>query len=105
MGAQQILKRWVELLVLMLDGVRAGAGEQHAARALWLLPRKDTQNTARADVPARIRTAPKEVWRYGGDTNSYAYLAPVKVKGKEGYFAQVRSGVRVVLPDGTLLWN
>jgi hypothetical protein len=52
-----------------------------------------------------MRHAPKEVWSYGGDTGSYAYLAPVTVRGKEGYFAQVRSGVRLVLPDGKQLWN
>ena len=92
---------FVCLILLLL--MRAQA--QSAPRGLWLLPRKDTQNTARADVPGRMKTAPKEVWRYGGDTHSYAYLSPVRVRGKEAYFAQVRSGVRLVRPDGTLAWN
>jgi hypothetical protein len=100
---QQKIKIAKLMLLLML--LASAAGAQKAPHGLWLLPRKDTQNTARADVPGRMQTAPKEIWRYGGDTNSYAYLSPVKVNGKEGYFAQVRSGVRFILPDGKLLWN
>jgi hypothetical protein len=79
--------------------------EQGTPKGLWLLPRKDAQNTARADVPGSMRSAPKEVWRYGGDAGSYAFLAPVKVGGREVYFAQVRSGLRLVRPDGALVWN
>jgi outer membrane protein assembly factor BamB len=78
---------------------------QETPKGLWLLPRKDPQNTARADVPGRMRSAPKEVWRYGGDAGSYAFLAPVRVGGREVYFAQVRSGLRLVRPDGTVIWS
>ena len=41
-----------------------------------------------------MKTAPKEVWRFGGDPGAYAFLAPVKVKGREVYLAQMRSGLR-----------
>lgn len=83
----------------------ASTAVQDCPRGLWLLPRKDPQNTARADLPGRMTRAPKEVWSFGGDIGSYAYLAPVTVQGREGYFAQVRSGVRLVLLDGKLLWK
>jgi outer membrane protein assembly factor BamB len=78
---------------------------QDAPKGLWLLARKDTQNTARADVPGNMRSAPKEVWRYGGDAGSYSFLTPVKAAGRDAYFAQIRSGLQVVRPDGSLLWN
>src|SRR5687767_8302944 len=88
-GEMHYLQRKIKMtgfVSLLMLFVLVGAGAQKMPRGLWLLPRKDTQNTARADVPGRMKTAPKEVWRYGSDTNSYAYLAPVKVQGKEGYF-------------------
>src|SRR5579862_5303292 len=81
------------------------ATAQSPPKGLWLLPRKDTQNTAHADVPGNMKTAPKEVWRFGGDPGSYAYLAPVKVKGRDLYLAQVRSGLRLIAPDGTVVWS
>src|SRR5579862_1151689 len=82
-----------------------GASAQGAPAGLWLLPRKDSQNTAHADVPGRMRSAPKEVWRFGGDVGSYAFLAPVKVGGRDAYVAQVRSGLRLVRPSGAIVWS
>jgi len=78
---------------------------QTAPKGLWLLPRKDSQNTARADIPGNMRSAPREVWRYGGDPGTFAYLAPVKIRGRDLYFGQVRSGLRLVGPDGRVVWN
>ncbi len=97
--------RSVAPILALLPLLALSSGAQETPRGLWLLPRKDPQNTARADVPGRMKRAPKEVWSFGGDTGSYAYLSPVNVQGREGYFAQARSGVRLVLPDGKLLWN
>lgn len=82
-----------------------GQQAEKERRGLWLLPRKDPENSARADVPGRMKTAPGEVWRYGGDRSSWAYLAPVRVDGKDAYLAQVRSGLRLIRPDGTIVWD
>src|SRR5437870_2307246 len=89
---------------LLLVGF-ASAQVPQSPKGLWLLPRKDACNTARADVPGDMKTAPKEVWRYGGGVDSYVFLAPVRVSGEEVYFAQVRSGVQLVRPDGATVWN
>ena len=78
---------------------------QGPPKGLWLLPRKDAENTARADVPGSMKSAPKEVWRYGGDPGAYSFLAPVKVRGRDLYFSQVRSGLRLVSPSGAVVWN
>ncbi len=43
-----------------------------AADGLWLLARKDPQNTARADVPGEMTVAPREVWKFGGDALTYS---------------------------------
>jgi len=97
----------VVLLSLFAAPLEARRQVPNAAppRGLWLLPRKDPQNTARADVPGNMKTAPKEVWRYGGDQNSFAYITPVRVKRQEAYLTQVRSGLRLVRPDGTFVWE
>src|SRR5947209_3202586 len=62
---------------------------QAAPNGLWLTARKDPRNTARCDVPAHMKLAPKEVWRYGGAPDTYAFVAPVRVKGRDLYFTQV----------------
>lgn len=74
-------------------------------RGLWLLGRKDSCNTARADVAGDMKRAPREVWSYGFAPDTYSYLKPVSVGGKPAYFAQVRSGLRLVRPDGTKIWQ
>jgi outer membrane protein assembly factor BamB len=75
------------------------------ARGLWLLGRKDSCNTARADVAGDMKRAPREVWSYGFAPDDYAYLKPVGVGGKPAYFAQVRAGLRLVRPNGTKIWQ
>lgn len=72
---------------------------------LWLLPRKDACNTARADVAGDMRTAPREVWSYGCAPDNYSYLRPVRVGGREAYLGQIRAGLRLMRPDGTVIWN
>jgi len=76
-----------------------------SAGGLWLLGRKDSRNTARADLPGNMKRAPREVWSYGFAPDTYSYLRPVSVGGKPAYFAQVRSGLRLVRPDGTKIWQ
>ena len=92
-------------IVMALLCLTSCAPAQSPPKGLWLLPRKISENTARADVPGNMKTAPKEVWRFGGDPGSYVYLAPVKVKGRDLYLAQVRSGLRLIAPDGTIVWS
>lgn len=75
------------------------------ARGLWLLGRKDSCNTARADVAGDMKRAPHEVWSYGYAPDTYTFLKPVHIDGKQAYFAQVRNGLRLVRPDGTKIWQ
>src|SRR5579884_797270 len=89
----------------VLFALAAQAFGQSPPRGLWLLPRKDAQNTARADVPGKMKTAPKEVWAYGGVADSYAFASPVQVGGKAAFFVQVRSGLKLVRADGVKVWN
>lgn len=72
---------------------------------LWLLPRKDCCNTARADVAGDMKTAPREVWSYGASSTYYAFLKPVRIGKNPMYFAQVRSGLRLVRPNGSVVWK
>jgi hypothetical protein len=52
-----------------------------------------------------MKKPPREIWRVGGGVVSYAYIVPVRVRGKEAYFAQVNSGVRLIRQDASLIWN
>ena len=79
--------------------------DAHPRAGLWLLSRKDPQNTARADVAGKMNDAPVEVWAYGGDTTSFAYAVPITFGGKPGYLLQPHSGLRAVRPDGAVLWE
>ncbi len=72
---------------------------------LWLMPRKDACNTARADIAGTMKTAPKEVWSYGTPPTAYSYLKPITIQGKQVFLAQVRHGVRLIRPDGSTIWN
>lgn len=74
-------------------------------RGLWLLPRKDCGNTARADLPGDMKSAPREVWSYGAASNTFSFLKPVRIGKQTAYFAQVRSGLRLVRPDGSIVWK
>ncbi len=85
--------------------VEAAARPGGARRGLWLLPRKDACNTARADIAARMKTAPTQVWSYGAVPESYAYVERVLVGGQEAWFQQVRNGVRLVRSDGSIAWD
>lgn len=76
-----------------------------APRGLWLMPRKDRCNTARADISGDMRTTPHVVWSYGSPSTSYAYLRPVRVGKQPTFFAQVRSGLRLIRPDGSVVWK
>src|SRR5438094_669704 len=81
------------------------ANAQNVPRGLWLLRRHDPQNTARAEIPGAMKTAPTEVWRYGGDSNILTALFPVILNGGDAYLAQIHSGLRLLRHDGTTLWN
>lgn len=76
-----------------------------STRGLWLLPRKDPQNTARADVAGKMTEAPVEVWAYGGDTTNLSYAVPITLAGAPAYLGQSHSGLRVVRPDGKVVWE
>lgn len=76
-----------------------------APPGLWLLARKDAGNTARGDVPGEMRAAPRVVWSYGYDPEPFAWARRVEVGGKPAYLVQVRAGLRLVRPDGTVAWS
>ncbi len=90
------------LICLILSRACASAG---SGRGLWLLPRKDCGNTARCDVPGKMRTAPVELWSYGSAPDVYSSLRPVSVGGQRAFLAHVRTGVRLIRPDGGIIWN
>ncbi len=72
---------------------------------LWPLSRHDAQNTAKADVAGRFARAPKEVWRYGGLPPGSSYMQPVVLPVGKAFLRQVGSGLEVVKPDGSLIWE
>ena len=93
------------LLLTLAGGGSAAAGAEPAARGLWLLPRKDAANSAHADLPGNMRSAPKEVWRLGGDPKGYDFAAAVTVRGQEACLVQLRTALRLQQPDGGTIWS
>ncbi len=90
------------LTVLLFATAAQAAG---STRGLWLLGRKDSCNTARADIAGDMKHTPREVWSYGFAPDTYSFLKPVRVGGKPAYFAQIRNGLRLVRPNGTKIWE
>jgi len=71
---------------------------------MWLTPRKDSLNQARADVPGRMMQAPAEVWRMptGGDVR---FAAPVTVAGQDAVLIQVGTTLQLARPTGETIWQ
>lgn len=67
---------------------------------LWLLPRKDAANTARADVPGRMRAAPVELWSIGPSRRPTHNVWPV---GRD-LLVQSGSSLERVKADGRRVW-
>lgn len=80
-------------------------GAEPAPRGLWLLPRKDAGNTARADLPGRMSTTPREVWSVGGGRDDFIVCKRVEVGGATRYFGQVRSAIRLTDARGRTVWQ
>lgn len=95
---------WIVILALVGGGVAASSSESEP-RGLWLLPRKDAANTARADLPGNMRAAPKEVWCFGGNPKGCEFAAAVMVRGKDACLVQSRTGLRLQKPDGGTIWS
>ena len=71
---------------------------------LWLTPRKDPRNQARADVSGRMREAPREVWHMPtGGTVSYAH--EVDVSGDPAILIQAGSNLELVRSPGGPVWR
>lgn len=89
------------LLLLACGTVRMAA---ERPRGLWLLPRMDSSNQARADVPGRMTGAPAEIWRRptGADVR---YAATVSVEGGEAFVVHAGRTLALVRPDGKNLWR
>lgn len=86
-------------------GSSFGDGKTPLERGLWLGPRKDTGNTARADVPGDMRRAPAEVWSYGGAAGAYDFVGEVMAAGAPAYLVQRARGLALLRPDGTIAWD
>ena len=71
----------------------------------WLLPRKDAGNSARADLPGKMPSAPLIWWSYGGGGDRFAWSQTVDLNGKPHAFGLVRTGVRLVRRDGSIVWK
>ena len=99
-----VIRLWAVLLALATGGPAAARGEE-PTRGLWLLPRKDAANSARADLPGNMRSAPKEVWRYGGEPKDIGFAAAVTVRGKPACLIQSHSALRLQRPHGSTIWS
>jgi len=95
----------VLLALILASSVITDAAAQQTPRGVWLLPRKGPQNTARADLPATMLTAPHEVWRFGGNPNNFSALFPLTLDGADLYLVHVYGALWLLRPDGALLWN
>lgn len=94
------------LAALALTALLANAlPADRPARGLWLLPRKDSCNTAGCDLPGDMKTAPREVWSYGNAPDTYSFIRPVRTGKKQAFFAQVRGGLRLVRANGGVIWK
>ncbi len=93
------------LAVALASGIASARGAAREPAGLWLLPRKDLGNTAHADVPGAFRSAPTEVWSYGSERQGYSFARPVTVGGRPAFLLQVGNGLRVVRPDGMVVWQ
>lgn len=73
-------------------------------RGLWLMPRKDSQNQARADLPGKMKGAPKEVWRFatGGEVR---FCRIVRVNGQDAVLAQVGATLQLIRGNGKVVWR
>jgi YVTN family beta-propeller protein len=73
-------------------------------RGLWLTPRKDALNQARADVRGKTKGAPKEIWRMptGGEVR---FSRIVRVGKRECVLAQVGATLQLLQDNGQIVWR
>jgi hypothetical protein len=95
----------VPTVVVLLAATSLGVHAADTPVGLWLLPRHDAQNTARADVPADFTEPPAQTWSFGANRQAYDYLRPITIGGTTSYFAQIRSTLEAVRADGSLIWS
>jgi len=74
------------------------------ASGMWLTPRKDPRNQARADIAGRMTVTPQEVWRYptGG---AVVFAREVTVQNSEAVLIQVSSNLEVRRWSGETVWR
>lgn len=89
------------LLLLVVVGISRG-GEP--PRGLWLTSRHDPANRARADVPGRMLTAPREVWRMATGGAVY-YAREVQVGDGPAVLVQAGSNLLLQRWTGEVLWR
>ncbi len=92
------------VLIFLVIGLPARSGPGPERRGLWLQPRMDATNCARADVPGRMSSAPVEVWRAstGADVQ---FAARVTADGREAVLVQAGRTLALLRPDGTAVWR
>jgi len=98
--ARYVMIGLMALMATWSVGVCVGA----TPRGLWLTPRKDSRNQARADVAGRMTTAPVEVWHMsiGGSIGSARW---VSVEGRDMLLLRVGENLELRHPNGKVVWR
>jgi len=87
------------------SGHSSGAPEKvQAAKGLWMAPRKDSTNQARADLPGRMHAAPQEVWKIatGG---AVTFARNVTIHGRDAALILAGSVLQATSWTGETIWQ
>jgi len=98
-------KRLISGVILLLILIACPGVAGADSKGLWIMPRKDTGNTARADVPGRMKTAPVEIWASGYDAEPVFSTLPIRLGRRDCYLMQVRYGLQLRDSNGRLVWK
>ena len=92
-------------IALLLASPLISSGANPDLTGLWMQPRMDSTNKARADVSGDMKTAPKEVWRLstGGEVG---YARAVTLRGgKRAALILAGAGLELKTWEGVTLWR
>jgi outer membrane protein assembly factor BamB len=96
------MKIHVVLLVAWLLSAAVPSTEE--PKGLWLTPRKDSRNQARADVAGKMAKSPQEVWcmATGGEVR---FVQNVRMDGKDAALMQVGSTLQLIRWTGERVYQ